>query len=378
MKLGQILLLLPSLLQISTSLPTPIPQHGRQSLSTRATIGNFFDITDEQNPVSMRFADEQVIRRTLTIARTLGVAMLRVNPDNALYTRFFGDPDSDVYNTVMGNVRRVVNLLGDASPEELRRTSPQNEDNVDGQIFFVRENAIPGNRRAAASTVGNTVFLHPAFFDAPPGFSLPMTQGDLDDPAFLDRQSQSRGAILFHEASTHTTRRTLIHLVSHGRMQNEINNLESAIPGFSLPDDEDNVADINVRGILTAQEAQNPNIAAAIPARSDVAYGAAMTTLLASLTNGRFAAALNADSYSNLAIAALFNMNSGSLRPNIQGLNDPADFPTTQTSVWNVDAAENNILTRVITQQNNSQVRTSFLWYSRKFPGRIGQDFESL
>ena len=90
-------------------------------------------------------------------------------------------------------------------------------------------------------------------------------------------------------------------------MQNEINQLESAIPSFSLPDDEDNVTDINVRGILTAQEAQNPNIAAAIPARSDVAYGTAMTTLLASLTNGRFAAALNADSYSNLAIGPFSN-----------------------------------------------------------------------
>lgn len=100
------------------------------------------------------------------MAQLMGSMILRTTPDHPLYQAFFNDPNGDVFLDVMsmftsmsslayvvtdanlaGQVRRVVNLLGDATVDTIPAQTahgvtlpagPQPEDEVQGSLTFVR------------------------------------------------------------------------------------------------------------------------------------------------------------------------------------------------------------------------------------------------
>jgi hypothetical protein len=85
----------------------------------------------------MKGEDIQIVRSALSHANALVIAMLSVQRDNALYTTIFGDPTGEMYDFVMANVRRLVNIL-DTATEQQSGSPVTADDHVDGSIGFIR------------------------------------------------------------------------------------------------------------------------------------------------------------------------------------------------------------------------------------------------
>lgn len=131
---------------------------------------------------------------------------------------------------------------------------------------------------------------------------VPGTEADINDPD-IDRAANTRSAIMFHE---------LLHRVSQGQMGAVLDQARDA--GARIQDLNSNpprITDVRMHSFQPQRD--NINAISEDGAVLDGidpearAYRRELTSRLADLTFGRYAAALNADSYTMLAVGKLWH-----------------------------------------------------------------------
>jgi hypothetical protein len=130
---------------------------------------------------------------------------------------------------------------------------------------------------------------------------MPGRETDINDPAILDRAAESRGAIMFHE---------LLHFVSQGQMGEVLRRARdngARISGINT--NVPRITDVRLGSFAAtpgSQQASNDgNVLFEIDPQAR-AYHHELTSRLARLTFGRYAAAMNADSYTMLAVGTYY------------------------------------------------------------------------
>jgi hypothetical protein len=281
-------------------------------LVARSRFDGFVHIEDgKEDYEDMSEADQQDVRDAFAVARVLGIAMLRLQRDDPRYQRGFGDFTGDMYDHVMGAVRRVVNIFGDATAAELG--SPRtDDDNVTDSMVIARVPfradpnhpmgganawtvAQPGGRQAIGLV---DEFFNP-FNEMAQQLPLIADPAQLRDPRYLDRLSNTRGAIIFHE---------LVHLVTRPNRMQPVIDAALATPGepATFRTNDMNVIDMPMNGLLapSGTEERLDDEAMLFGIRPDArAYSTELIGRMALLRRGRFMATLNAETYTQVALS---------------------------------------------------------------------------
>jgi hypothetical protein len=80
---------------------SPLIRDDHQLLK-RSRFRAFLDISDLNAPATnMDAEDSEIIRDAFAVARSLGIAMLRLQQNDPRYQAAFGDLDGEMYNIVM-------------------------------------------------------------------------------------------------------------------------------------------------------------------------------------------------------------------------------------------------------------------------------------
>ncbi|KAF2277672.1 uncharacterized protein EI97DRAFT_441688 [Westerdykella ornata] len=360
---------------------TSSPQD-RVHITARATISRYTDIRGFPDSPSqpMSATDQATVDRAIQQARLIGRSLLSIRRGDALYARIMGDPEFELYDIVMQQVRRVVNILGNA--DDALPGGERQEDIVNREFVVLRDSIRrhppPGTdpEDVAATVRGRLIILFDAWFDLPETLFTPGVERDLNNAEVLDRAAESQGSVMFHE---------LLHTVSQGQPQlNQIleraRNAGAVIRGISaerirITDVALNSfrpADSDARGIR--RDAEVIGIGIDPNAR---AYRSDLTSRLAGLTYGRYAAALNADSITLMAVAAVVNFVNTNFHPSGTGPfpPDPPNMPTRQHSIYNDEEFANNALQRL---SQNRPIRGSLTYLDKVTNGWLRKDHGGL
>lgn len=80
----------------------PRDAHDEHQLAKRARILGFVEIHEDNTAHStMSLSDQQDVRDAFAVARSLGIAMLRLQRNDPRYQAAFGDLDGEMYDIVM-------------------------------------------------------------------------------------------------------------------------------------------------------------------------------------------------------------------------------------------------------------------------------------
>ncbi|KAK3631214.1 hypothetical protein LTR56_016989 [Elasticomyces elasticus] len=263
----------------------------------------------------MNVADTERVRTAFRQAIALASAATRIPNDSPLYASFFRD--NTQYSQVMNIFQRVVTLLTTDDDDEDAET-----------LVFVRSNRPAGTpATATAETQQNRILLFDSFFALE--FFRPFVGSNIG----LNILMGSDAGVILHE---------LVHFLSANRMRTVVGNL--VITGGQMGVQVAN-SPFNRFQFSTAIVDVDPANFALATVETDVllsgilrsggngprAYGLSRTLGLSQLTLGAFAAALNADSYVGLAVAAFINWSYENFQFDI---NPPVFTNRQQISAW--------------------------------------------
>ncbi|KAK3643004.1 hypothetical protein LTR56_008874 [Elasticomyces elasticus] len=260
----------------------------------------------------MNVPDTERVRVAFRQAIALASAATRIPSDSPLYASFFRD--NTQYSQVMNIFQQVANLLSTDSGAET--------------VVFVRSNRPAGTPATAiAESQQNRILIFDSFF------ALEFFRPFIGSNIGLNILMGSDAGVILHE---------LVHFLSANRMRTVVGNL--IITGgqmgvalenspFSQFQFSTAIVDVDPRNFVITTSPTDPLLARVLTSGSlgVRAYGLSRTLGLSQLTLGAFAAALNADSYVGLAVAAFVNWSYENFQPNI---NPPVFTNRQQISAW--------------------------------------------